>query len=258
MDNQKGLAGKNMQGCRNLNNINNILPLLIFCSLLCIAPVHTVRAANHNHGLISQKQTHIHIMEDRMKNVNNLSEEQGKYLLSVARKTIKNALFPQEKEPIKEEGLPPVFYERRGTFVTLTEHGNLRGCIGHIVPQEPLIEGVKENAINAAFRDPRFRPLSPEEFDKIRIEVSVLTDPKPLDYTDAKDLLNKLRPGVDGVIIKKGFHQATFLPQVWEQLPDKQEFLSHLCMKAGLSPEEWKKGSLEVLTYQVQAFEEEE
>ncbi|RLB43493.1 MAG: AmmeMemoRadiSam system protein A [Deltaproteobacteria bacterium] len=193
-------------------------------------------------------------MEDTKK----LTEEQGKYLLKVARKTIENALLGRsEKEP-EEQSLPAVFHERRGTFVTLTEHGNLRGCIGHIIPHESIIDGVRINAINAAFRDPRFRPLSRDELDQIKIEVSILTEPKPLEYKDAQDLLNKLRPGIDGVIIKKGFHEATFLPQVWEQLPRKEDFLTHLCLKAGLDGDAWKRGDLEVSTYQVQAFEEEE
>ncbi|MGE5838860.1 MAG: AmmeMemoRadiSam system protein A, partial [Deltaproteobacteria bacterium] len=133
----------------------------------------------------------------------------------------------------------------------------LRGCIGHIIPQESLIEGVKVNAMNAAFRDPRFRPLSKPEFDKIKVEVSILTTPKPLAYTDADDLLAKLKPGTDGLIIRQGYHQATFLPQVWDQLPDKKDFLSHLCQKAGLAGDAWLFDKLEVHTYQVQAFEEE-
>jgi len=194
----------------------------------------------------------------KMEDTKKLTEEQGKYLLKVARKTIENALLGRsEKEP-EEQSLPAVFHERRGTFVTLTEHGNLRGCIGHIIPHESIIDGVRINAINAAFRDPRFRPLSRDELDQIKIEVSILTEPKPLEYKDAQDLLNKLRPGIDGVIIKKGFHEATFLPQVWEQLPRKEDFLTHLCLKAGLDGDAWKRGDLEVSTYQVQAFEEEE
>jgi len=119
-----------------------------------------------------------------------------------------------------------------------------------------LIEGIKENSINAAFKDPRFHPLTKEEFDRIEIEISILTPPQELSYTDADDLLKKLRPGIDGVIIKKGFYEATFLPQVWDQLSEKEEFLSHLCLKAGLSPDSWKKEKLHVSTYQVQAFEE--
>jgi AmmeMemoRadiSam system protein A len=185
-----------------------------------------------------------------------LTEEEGKHLLSVARKTIEEALSQkQEKEPLGPLDSPK-FLEKRGTFVTLTIDGCLRGCIGHIIPQESLVDGVKINAINAAFRDPRFRPLSKNELGKIKIEISVLTAPKALFYSDADDLLMKLRPGIDGVIIKKGYHQATFLPQVWAQLPDKKSFLTHLCQKAGLGGDTWKNEKLEVSVYQVQAFEE--
>ena len=86
----------------------------------------------------------------------------------------------------------------------------------------------KANAISAAFRDPRFRPLSKQEWEKVEIEISILTDPRPLDYSDKDDLLEKIRPGIDGVIIKKDYHQSTFLPQVWEQLPDKKNFFNSL------------------------------
>lgn len=185
-----------------------------------------------------------------------LTEEEGKLLLRIARETIRTRLFGGKVD--MPHDLPQSLKEKKGTFVTLTIEGRLRGCIGHILPTEPLVEGVVENAINAAFRDPRFPPLSKEEFERIRIEVSVLTTPKKLAYKDYKDLLKALRPNMDGVIIRKGINQATFLPQVWEQLPSKEEFLTHLCIKAGLSPEEWKKGTLEVETYQVQAFHEEE
>lgn len=185
-----------------------------------------------------------------------LAEDQGKFLLKVARQTIEQELFGRKGEPMGGKDLTDIFNTRRGTFVTLTEKGNLRGCIGHIIPRETLIEGVRENAINAAFRDPRFPPLRAEEWRDVKIEVSILTDPRPLSYTDAQDLLEKVRPGIDGLIIKKGYYQATFLPQVWEQLPDRKEFLTHLCYKAGLDGDEWKKGDLEVSTYQVQAFEE--
>ena len=186
-----------------------------------------------------------------------LSEDEGNYLLVMARNTIKNRLNNMEEPQIDWKNLPEKFQEQLGTFVTLTIDGNLRGCIGHIIPRETVIEGIRENSINAAFRDPRFPPLSREEFDKIEIEISILTAPEELSYTDADDLLNKLRPGVDGLIIKKGHYEATFLPQVWDQLPDKEEFLSHLCMKAGLSYDSWRKEKLQVSTYQVQAFEEE-
>ncbi|MEA2039164.1 MAG: AmmeMemoRadiSam system protein A [Thermodesulfobacteriota bacterium] len=185
-----------------------------------------------------------------------LTADDGKYLLGVARKTIQQALFDQKEDKQTEEVLNPVFTEPRGTFATLTINGNLRGCIGHIIPQESLIEGIKINAINASFRDPRFAPLTREEWENVKIEISILTYPKPLSYSDADGLLEKLRPGTDGVIIKKGICEATFLPQVWEQLPEKEHFLTHLCLKAGLKSDEWRKGDLEVSTYQVQAFEE--
>ncbi|VBB42046.1 Protein Mbar_A1807 [uncultured Desulfatiglans sp.] len=194
-----------------------------------------------------------------MEREDRLTPEQGRYLIDVARKTIEKALRKTPVEPGSTGGRPDtgVFRERRGTFVTLTRDGQLRGCIGHIAAQAPLIESVRENALSAAFRDPRFRPLSADEVDRIAIEVSILTEPQLMAYADAAELLAKLRPGVDGLIIKKGYHQATFLPQVWEQLPRKEEFLAHLCLKAGLDAEAWRKGDLEVLTYQVQAFEEE-
>lgn len=185
-----------------------------------------------------------------------LSKEEGAYLLTVARKTIEGRLFnkdlPEDKNNLSEK-----YLEKHGTFVTLTINDNLRGCIGHIIPHESLIEGIRINAINAAFEDPRFPPLSAKEWDKVKVEVSILTEPEPLEYSDSDDLLDKLKPGIDGVILKKGFAQATFLPQVWDQLPDKSEFLTHLCMKAGMSGSEWKRGELTVYTYQVQAFEEE-
>ena len=186
-----------------------------------------------------------------------LTGEEGKYLLSVARTTIEQKLFGRKSRVADERETSPKYDLKRGTFVTLTIDGGLRGCIGHIIPQESMLEGVKINAINAAFRDPRFSPLAKKEWESIRIEVSILTDPKPLHYSDAKDLLSKLRPGVDGVIIKKDFQQATFLPQVWDQLPDKKQFLGHLCMKAGLAENAWNKEKLDVSVYQVQAFEEE-
>lgn len=195
--------------------------------------------------------------EGTMSETDKLTEEEGRQLVAVARETIHKALFnPQDKSESEASGSPK-FQERRGTFVTLTLNGALRGCIGHIIPQESLIEGVRINAINAAFRDPRFRPLGRNEFEKIKVEVSILTEPKPLSYTDADDLLAKLRPGTDGVIIRKGPHQATFLPQVWEQLPNKKDFLTHLCLKAGLDRDAWAREKLQVHVYQVQAFEEE-
>jgi AmmeMemoRadiSam system protein A len=191
-----------------------------------------------------------------MSDTDQLTEEEGRYLLSVARKTIEQKIFNLGAQLELESFDSKTFSEKRGTFVTLTIDDSLRGCIGNIVPQESLLDGVKANAIGAAFRDPRFSPLSEKEWEKVKIEISILTDPKPLGYSNRRDLLDKMKPGTDGVILKKGYNQSTFLPQVWEQLPEKKEFLTHLCLKAGLDGNEWEKGKLEVLTYQVQAFEE--
>lgn len=185
-----------------------------------------------------------------------LSEEEGKVLLNSAREAIRDALEEQKRDDRGGESISPKFSQKRGAFVTLTIAGRLRGCIGHLTPQEPLIEGVRKNALQAAFQDPRFKPLSKDEFERVSLEVSILTEPQPLSYSDAADLKQKLRPGTDGVIIKKGYRQATFLPQVWKQLPDTESFLTHLCMKAGLDGEAWKDENLQVLVYQVQAFEE--
>jgi AmmeMemoRadiSam system protein A len=194
--------------------------------------------------------------EKDMPGKGSLTEEEGRYLLEIARNTINKKLSGEKDKTAIDKERFPVFSEKRGTFVTLTIAGNLRGCIGHIIPQEELAEGVQVNSINAAFRDPRFRPLTKEEWKEVKIEISILTDPEPLHFLDAEDLLNKLQPGIDGVIIKRGYHQATFLPQVWDQLPSKEDFLTHLCLKAGMEGDAWREGDLEVQTYQVQAFEE--
>jgi AmmeMemoRadiSam system protein A len=189
-----------------------------------------------------------------------LKEEQGLALVKLARKTIEEklgvscSLSPSCENVLKDDALGT----KCGTFVTLTIEGQLRGCIGCLDSRDPVVEGVKHNAANAAFHDPRFRPLSRKELDNIRVEVSILTEPEACEYSCSEDLLSKLRPGVDGVIIRCGYASATFLPQVWEQLPDKVEFLTHLCMKAGLPADAWQKNKLEVQLYQVQCFEEEE
>lgn len=147
---------------------------------------------------------------------------------------------------------------KKGCFVTLNKHSQLRGCIGTILPVEQLYKCIYENTFNAASRDTRFNPVGPEELEDIEIEISVLTVPKEIEYEDGEDLKNKLEPLRDGVILSKGFHKATYLPQVWEQLPDKEEFLSRLCLKAGLSQNAWKSGNLKIETYQAIVFEEKE
>jgi uncharacterized protein len=121
------------------------------------------------------------------------------------------------------------------TFVTLTINGNLRGCIGSLIAHRTLIDDIIHNAKSAAFGDPRFRPLTKEEFQNTKIEISLLTSPQPIEYTNSADLKSKVTKGLDGIILKSGYNQATFLPQVWESLPSFEEFFQALCQKAGLS-----------------------
>ncbi len=188
-----------------------------------------------------------------------LTKDQGIALTRLARQTIASAFEGKEApSELPPELQAPELQEERGTFVTLTKHGMLRGCIGNILPNGSIIESVKRNALNAAFRDFRFPPLTHDELPDIHIEVSILTLPKRLEYLSADDLIQKLQPGVHGVIIKEGMASATFLPQVWEQLPSPEEFLTRLCLKAGLPGNEWKTGRLEVETYEVQYFDEPE
>ncbi len=189
-----------------------------------------------------------------------LNIEDGRLLLKLARSTLMEKfgrrLAPAEAERLQSALTAPLFQMRRGTFVTLTLAGELRGCIGSLFPSDPLTEGIRRNAVHAAFQDPRFRPLKKEELDRVSIEVSILTDPQPVPYSTDQDLLKKLRPHLDGVIIRQGYASATFLPQVWAQLPNAEDFLGHLCLKAGLPREAWKRSKLDVATYQVQRFAE--
>ena len=124
--------------------------------------------------------------------------------------------------------------QQRATFVTLTLDGRLRGCIGSLVAHRTLLDDLIYNAKSAAFEDPRFYPLSPEEFKKVVIEISLLSPPEPLLYDSIEDLKSKVSVGIDGIILQKEGKRATFLPQVWEQLPTFEHFFSHLCQKAGL------------------------
>jgi uncharacterized protein len=176
--------------------------------------------------------------------------KQKKYLLQLARESILN--------PNKNDDLPisESLKEKKGVFVTLTKKGELRGCIGHIIPILPCYKAIIECAQSAAYNDPRFNPVTSNEIKDLHIEISILSTPKKLIYSDADDLLKKLSPNKDGVILKKGIYQSTFLPQVWEQLSDKKEFLSQLCLKAGLNPNEWKKANLEIKIYNVEKFHE--
>ncbi|OGJ42647.1 hypothetical protein A3B60_02765 [Candidatus Peregrinibacteria bacterium RIFCSPLOWO2_01_FULL_39_12] len=182
-----------------------------------------------------------------------MEKKVGDYLLGLAKATIAEALGVKGKFPEKPAGAG-VLSEKRGVFVTLEIFGQLRGCIGNILPVYPLEEAVRRNALNAAFDDPRFMPLAREEFKDVEIEISVLTVPKKLEYSSSKVLLERLQPLKDGVIFKKGYCEATYLPQVWEDLRGKEMFLSSLCTKAGMRSDEWRNGGVEVFTYQAEVF----
>ncbi|PIN72858.1 AMMECR1 domain-containing protein [Candidatus Woesearchaeota archaeon CG10_big_fil_rev_8_21_14_0_10_47_5] len=181
-----------------------------------------------------------------------LSASEQDYLLRLARASIEQFVrnssllnpdkdgFPAPSEALKAE---------KGAFVTIEKHGMLRGCVGHIFPQEPLYLAVRDNAINAASKDPRFSPLSVDELNDIAVEVSVLTVPEEASLED-------ITPFKDGVVLVRNGNSATYLPQVWEQMPSKEEFLSSLCMKAGLEADCWRDSNTGYLTYRAQVFGE--
>ncbi|BAL81098.1 AmmeMemoRadiSam system protein A [Caldisericum exile] len=180
-------------------------------------------------------------------------------LLKLSRRTIETYLKERRKLKVTKDEFPDEeFWQDRGTFVTLTESGSLRGCIGSIYPVRPLILDVIENSINAAFKDPRFYPVDESELPYIEIEISILSPPEKIYFKDTEDLFEKVKPFKHGVIIRKGFYQATFLPQVWEELPNHEDFFTHLCLKAGLNGDCFRYKNLEVEVYTVLAFSEKE
>lgn len=152
--------------------------------------------------------------------------------------------------------LSAAFTQPGACFVTLTLQGRLRGCIGSLIAHRPLIDDLIANAEAAAFRDPRFPPLSESEFEEVHIEVSLLTPPQSVFYRNADDLKSMIRPTIDGVILRHGSLQATFLPQVWEELNDFESFFAHLGTKAGIGSDPLSYHP-EVYIYQVEKFGEE-
>ena len=187
--------------------------------------------------------------------MSDLTDADRNVLLVLARTTIEAKLRRQDPTGRPEE-ISVALKEKRGCFVTLHKRGVLRGCIGTIEPKKSLVECIEENAINAAFEDPRFPSMTEDELEEIKIEVSVLTKPTILEYTDEDDLKAKLRPGVHGVILSRGWQRATFLPQVWEQLPKVEDFLGHLCSKAGMGKRCWTDAETEVRVYEAEYFSE--
>jgi len=183
-----------------------------------------------------------------------LGKDERQALLGIARRALHEAAATGRLPgaPASVAGLS----EARGCFVTLTHQGELRGCIGNLTAGGPLYEAVAENARSAALSDPRFPPVAEREVEGLRIEISVLSEPKPLWFSSPEDLLRKLQPGVDGVILRMGDRAATYLPQVWEQLPNKETFMNSLAEKAGCEPDAWRRPGTSVFLYEVEAFRE--
>jgi AmmeMemoRadiSam system protein A len=176
-----------------------------------------------------------------------LSDELKRNLLKLARKTIEQELFG--KSDIAPDLDFPELQKVAGVFVTLHKKGNLRGCIGNIVGRAPLKDTVKNMAVAAAFQDPRFPSLSKDEYEEIDLEITVLSEPKP-----AK--AEEIQEGRHGVVLTRDGKQGTYLPQVWDQLPEKTVFLSSLCMKAGMEKDCWTDPNTRIQTYEGIDFSE--
>jgi AmmeMemoRadiSam system protein A len=185
-----------------------------------------------------------------------LTLEEQKTLLRLARDAMERGVKGEILPPLDESSLTDQLRENGASFVTLTVRGQLRGCIGALEPYQSLAEDVREHAVAAALEDPRFPAVSEHELRGIQIEVSRLTRPLTLEYKDADDLLSKLHPHVDGVILRDVSQRATFLPQVWEKIADPVDFLNNLCYKMGVDPHLWRKKHLDVLIYHVEEFHE--
>jgi AmmeMemoRadiSam system protein A len=185
-----------------------------------------------------------------------LSPHERRLLLTLAREAIMAAALGQTPPPVDAAGLPRVLRERAAAFVTLRREGELRGCIGGLEARWPLFEDVRVHAAQAAVRDYRFEPVRPEEVPELALEISLLTPPQPLAHASPEELPRRLRPGVDGVTLSLGQKRATFLPQVWERVPDPEEFLSLLCEKMDLPPDTWRHTPLEVQIYQAEKITE--
>lgn len=176
-------------------------------------------------------------------------------ILDTARKSIAHGLTHHQPAIPDLDGMPEPLLQMGACFVTLEISHQLRGCIGSLEAHRPLIVDVAHNAYAAAFADPRFAPLRSDEEGLLDIEVSILTPSEEMVFSDEQDLLQQIRPGVDGLIIEDGGRRGTFLPSVWESLPDKQDFLQHLKQKAGLAQDYWSD-SIRVYHYTTEMIRE--
>lgn len=180
-----------------------------------------------------------------------LQPHQREILLETARASIRYGL--DHGKPLPAQTRDSDLQQPGASFVTLELKGDLRGCIGSLQAHRPLLEDVAQNAFNAAFRDPRFPPVDERDIDHLDIHISILSPTTPLHFSSEQDLLQQLRPGIDGLVLSDGYHRGTFLPQVWEQLPTPEEFLAHLKRKAGLPAHHWSP-TLTVDRYTVESI----
>jgi len=186
----------------------------------------------------------------------NLTRQEQEILLEIARQALETRVRDQALPNIDLETLPPPLRELGASFVTLTKRGKLRGCIGTLEASQALAYDVQSRAVATAFQDFRFPSVTPNELSAIKVEVSRLTVPQPLEYETPEELLEKLHPGVDGVVLQDGMRRATFLPQVWDQLPETEQFLNRLCYKMGAPMNTWREKKLDVSIYRVEKFRE--
>jgi AmmeMemoRadiSam system protein A len=184
---------------------------------------------------------------------NTLSAADRATLLDVARASIQHGLRCRQALAVNPDDYPETLRPLRATFVTLETGGQLRGCIGALAAYQPLVQDVAAHAYAAAFEDPRFPELRPDELPKLEIFISVLSPPEPMRFDSEEDLLKQVRPGVDGLILQFHQYRATFLPAVWESLPDPDLFLAQLKRKAGLPLDFWSP-ELRVERYTTEYF----
>lgn len=182
-----------------------------------------------------------------------LLDEQRQFLLDLARRSIVHGLSRHTPLQVEVENLAPELRRLAACFVTLEKHGRLRGCIGMLQPERPLADDVAHNACAAAFSDRRFAPVTAVELDELEIHISILGEPSALDVASEDELIGRLRPGVDGLILQEGARRATFLPSVWESLPNPRQFVQHLKQKGGWLGDYWSP-RLKAYSYQTEQF----
>jgi len=182
-----------------------------------------------------------------------LNKEQQEVLLKLARQSIENGYKTGHPLGVDLRDYPPELVKPAATFVTLEKKRQLRGCIGMLEAVLPLVEDVVENAFSAAFKDPRFPPVEKNEIDELDIHISILGKPEPIHFASEQELLDQIRPHIDGLILQEGSQRGTFLPSVWETLPDKKQFLRHLKNKAGLPADYWSD-AIKVHRYTTEMF----